>query len=96
MPSLPPTAGQPQGTVSFPARFEALAASLNASYPPVRLHFQGEYISTSQNYAQQGPSLVLLNDHFTSLGSLEGIQDLSQFNIPVIASPTSNIGQPFS
>ena len=67
---------------SFPARFDALSASLNASFPPARLHFQGDYISISQNCAQQGRSLVLLNDHFSSLGSLEGIQDLSQFNIP--------------
>jgi hypothetical protein len=47
-----------------------------------RLHFQGDYISISKNCAQQGHSLVLLNNHFSSLGSLDGIQDLSQFNIP--------------
>jgi hypothetical protein len=41
-----------------------------------------EIISISQNCAQQGRSLVLLNDHLSSLGSLEGIQDLFQFNIP--------------
>jgi hypothetical protein len=55
----------------FPARFNALAASLNASYPPARLHFQGDYLSISQNCAY----------HFSSLGSLERIKDLSQFNI---------------
>jgi hypothetical protein len=67
---------------SFPARFEALAVSLTASYPPARLHFQGDYISISQNCVQQGRSLVLLKNHFSSLGSLEGIQDLSHSNIP--------------
>jgi hypothetical protein len=67
---------------SFPARFDALAASLNASYPPARFHLQGAYLLISQNCAQQGRSLVLLNNHFSSLCFLEGIQDLSQFNIP--------------
>jgi hypothetical protein len=67
---------------SFTARFDAISASLTASFPPAKLHFQGDYISISKNCAQQGCSLVLLNDHLTSLGSLEGIQDLSQYNIP--------------
>jgi hypothetical protein len=44
---------------SLPARFNALAISLNASYPPARFHFQEDYISISQNCAQQVRSLVV-------------------------------------
>ena len=64
------------------ARFNALSASLTASFPPAKHHFSGDYISLSQNCAQHGHSLVLLNEHLTSLGSLEGIQDFFPFNIP--------------
>ena len=39
-------------------------------------------MSISQNCAQHGRSLVLFNEHLTSLGSLEGIQNLFQHNIP--------------
>jgi hypothetical protein len=67
---------------SFPACFDALSASLTASFPPAKLHFSGDYISISQNCAQHGRSLVLLNEHLTYFGSLEGIQDLFQYNIP--------------
>jgi hypothetical protein len=67
---------------TFPARFNALAASLNASYQSARLHFKGDYSPLSQNCTQQGRSLVLLNNHLTTLGSLEGIQDLLHFKIP--------------
>jgi hypothetical protein len=56
-------------------------ASLNASYPPARLHFQGDYLLISENCAKQGHLLILLNNHFSPLGSLEGVQDLSQFNL---------------
>jgi hypothetical protein len=56
---------------SFPARFEAVAASLTASFQPEKIHFNGEYHSISENCAQHGRSLVL-----------DGIQDLTQFNIP--------------
>jgi hypothetical protein len=66
----------------YPARFQALAASLDTSYPQARIHFKEDYSSLSQNCAQQGRSLVLLNEHLSSLGSLEGIQDIIQFNIP--------------
>ena len=67
---------------SFPARFDAISASLTASFPPAKLHFQGDNISLSQNCALQGRLLVLLNEQLTSLGSLEGFQDLSPCNIP--------------
>jgi hypothetical protein len=67
---------------SFPARFDALDASLNASFQPARLQFTEDYLLISQNCAQQGRSLVLLNNPFSSLGYLEGIQDLAHFNIP--------------
>ena len=67
---------------SFPARFEAVAASLTASFPPAKIHFTGDYHSISQNCAQHGRSFVLLNNHFVSLGSLDGIQDLTHFTIP--------------
>jgi hypothetical protein len=33
----------------FPARFDALPASLNASYPPACLHLKGDYFPISQN-----------------------------------------------
>ena len=67
---------------SSSARFNALSASLTASFPPAKHHFSGDYISLSQNCAQHGHSLVLLNEHLTSLGSLKGIQDFLPFNIP--------------
>ena len=67
---------------SYTARFEAVAASFTASFPPAQIHFTGDYTPISKNCAQQGRSLVLLNNHFVSLGSLNGIQDLTQFNIP--------------
>jgi hypothetical protein len=67
---------------SSSARFNALSASLTASFPPAKHHFSGDYITHSQNCAQHGHSLVLLNDHPISLGSLEGIQDFFPYNIP--------------
>jgi hypothetical protein len=54
-------------------RFEAVAASLTASFPPAQIHFTGDYLSISQNcFAQHGRSFVLFNNHFDSLGSLDG------------------------
>ena len=67
---------------SSSARFNALSASLTASFPPAKHHFSGDYISLSQTCAQHGQSLVLLNEHLSSLGSLKGIQDFLPFNIP--------------
>jgi hypothetical protein len=67
---------------SFPARFEAVAASLTACFLPAKIHFTGDYHSISKNCAQHGRSFVLLNNHFVSLGSLDGIQDLTHFTIP--------------
>ena len=66
----------------FTTRFEAVAASLDASYPPAKIHFTGDYTPISQNCAQHGRSLVLLDNHLQSLGSLNGIKDLTPFNIP--------------
>jgi hypothetical protein len=58
---------------SFTTRFEAVAASLTASFLPAQIHFTGDYTPISQNCAQHGRSLVLLDNHFNSLGSLDGI-----------------------
>ena len=67
---------------SFTTRFEAVAASLTASFPPAQIHFTGDYTPISQNCAQHGRSFVLLDNHFQSLGSLDGIKDLIPFSIP--------------
>jgi hypothetical protein len=34
---------------SFSTRFEAVAASLTASFPPAQIHFTGDYTPISQN-----------------------------------------------
>jgi hypothetical protein len=67
---------------SFSTRFEAVAASLTASFPPAQIHFTGDYLPISQNCAQHGRSFVLLNNHFDSPGSLDGIKDFTPFIIP--------------
>ena len=77
-----PLNSRPAIMFSFSARFNALSTSLTASFPPAKHHFSGDYISLSQTCAQHGQSLVLLNEHLLSLGSLTGIQDFLRFNIP--------------
>ena len=77
-----PLNSRPAIMFSSSARFNALSASLTASFPPAKHHFSGDYISLSQTCAQHGQSLVLLNEHLSSLGSLKGIQDFFPFNIP--------------
>ena len=67
---------------SFSTRFEAVAASFTASFPPAQIHFTGDYTPISQNCAQHGRSFVLLDNHYHSLGSLNGIKDLTPFSIP--------------
>ena len=57
---------------SFTTRFEAVAASFTASFPPAQIHFTGDYTPISQNCAQHGRSFVLLDNHFQSLDPLTG------------------------